>query len=98
MNLVIALKSGLPFKRSIDNRWWQVNSNGWILNESGDFLSPTKANIMALDWEVQEEETTITITKEQLHGAIHGGDVCWNGSDSDITDCIWHGLQGERVK
>jgi hypothetical protein len=57
MNIIDAVKSGLPFKRK--------GSEGWC--DSAVSYMWGSNSLLATDWEVQEQ--TVTITKAQLRHA-----------------------------
>jgi len=61
MNIIDAVKSGLPFKRKKDA------GAHWHLGERAE-LAASREDILATDWEVQEQ--TVTITKRELREAF----------------------------
>ena len=79
MNIIDAIKSGRPFKRSgwDDSMWCQVEENNegceaiffvtTVGTLSREFLS-YKDDLCADDWEVQEDG--ITLTKSQVRKAL----------------------------
>lgn len=67
MNIIDAVKSGKRFKRKTYINWAYVTRIGEINNEHGAPIYIDSEEILAEDWEVEEE--TVTITKSQLKEA-----------------------------
>lgn len=59
MNIIEAVKSGKRFKRSFMIDWWKSNQ---------DMVGLYRSDIVADDWEVEEEK--VEITYEQLREAF----------------------------
>ena len=79
MNIIEAVKSGLPYKRKSHSCWFD-KTNHW----RGD-------DILADDWEVQEQ--TVTITKRELREAY-----CKADSASIGLGSLYSALEKELFK
>jgi hypothetical protein len=79
MTLIEAINSGRPFKRPNDRDYWHISKTGYIRISNRDYmyevLPCTVGNLTATDWEVEEEEITITrdVLITTLFNALIGG-------------------------
>ncbi len=66
MNILEALKSKRPIKRKVHDYWMDINEDylRWVLPRG----TLNKQDILAQDWEIQEQETTLT--KQQYWDAV----------------------------
>lgn len=65
MNIIDAIKSGLPFRRVA----WDI-SEWWIQPKAVNYLPRLRSvDILADDWEVEEVKKSVTITREKFDSA-----------------------------